>query len=431
LDVFDRIIKNGEDGKPFSVFKFKGALSVFYVPKVLVGREKEEERLARILVEGVVEDYLPPMVRVFGGVGCGKTAVVESVLERFEVREEVFRFFMVNLKRCRSVFGAANAILGELGGERVAVNLGLDRVFERIWMLLKDLKGKRERLFVVLVLDEVDAILRDGRYAVSDFFYRFLRYQTYLKDEGLKLCLLTITNDVGCLDEELDGRVKSVWGDERIIFGGYDQRVLEHILEDRVKVAFKPGVVDPGVALSCALRVCEKTGDARKAVDLLRAAGEYANMKKTNVKREYANYALKRIENGWLVDTLNSLSAQVAGVLVIISHLTLNKSKISTRELYNLYEKIEFEGDRYEPPVKVCERRVLDIIKELETLGLINSWNVSKGRGGFGKELKVNSNPQFIIDHYVLNDSGLQVGISQRCESELGYLLSFKKFSLS
>ena len=43
---------------------------------------------------------------------------------------------------------------------------------------------------------------------------------------------------------------------------------------------------------------------------------------------------------------------------------------------------------------ELSERRVLDIVNDLETVGLISTWNVSRGRRGYGKEIKMNVDPQ-------------------------------------
>lgn len=113
-----------------SVFRDKRVLSLSYVPSTLVCREKEEKALAKILVAGVNEGFLPPMIRIFGRTGTGKTVVVRSVLEKFsEYQGDVFRFFYVNLKNCRTVFSAANAILSAVCGRQVPVNLGLSCFF--------------------------------------------------------------------------------------------------------------------------------------------------------------------------------------------------------------------------------------------------------------------------------------------------------------
>lgn len=47
------------------------------------------------------------------------------------------------------------------------------------------------------------------------------------------------------------------------------------------------------------------------------------------------------------------------------------------------------------------ERRVLDIINELETMGFISAWNVSKGRYGYQKMIKLNTDPRTIMDFYM------------------------------
>jgi cell division control protein 6 len=107
------------------------------------------EYLAGVLVNGVRENFLPPVIRVFGRPGTGKTVVVRNVLQGFQdYRGDVFRFFYVNLKKCRTVFSAANALLSGICGKVVPVNLGLDSVFSEIWHEVKGLKVGRERFFI-------------------------------------------------------------------------------------------------------------------------------------------------------------------------------------------------------------------------------------------------------------------------------------------
>jgi len=257
-----------------SVFGNKRVLSLSYVPSTLVCREKEETALAKILVEGVNEGFLPPMIRIFGSTGTGKTVVVRSVLEKFSAYQgDVFRFFYVNLKNCRTVFSVANAILSAVCGRRVPVNLGLDRVFLEIWSEVGGLKKKVGELFLCLVLDEVDSIFLDKRYDPSDFFYRILRASTSIPEvRGVKICLITITNNLRGLEDNLDARVKSSMGSDVIHFRGYSIDELKQILESRLSEAFKPKMVTGRVVEYCAELVFERGGDARKAIDLLRVA---------------------------------------------------------------------------------------------------------------------------------------------------------------
>ena len=270
-----------------------------------------------------------------------------------------------------------------------------------IWSEVKALKSKTGKLFICLVLDEVDAIFADKHFDPSDFFYRFLRYQTFLEDLDVKICLVTITNNAGVL-EDLDGRVKSSMGGEMILFPSYSIEELKEVLSHRLDAAFKPGVVEDKVVECCAVFASLKTCDARKAIDLLRVSGEIANERKGKVTLDCVREAVPRVEKDWVRDMLKSLPPYAALILGFTALLALRKKKISTRELYYAYARANDDG--FLP--KLGERRVLDIVNDLETVGLISTWNVSRGRMGYGKEIRINVNPQSVLDFYENNSNG-------------------------
>lgn len=114
-------------------------------------------------------------------------------------------------------------MLSAICGRSLPVNLGLDRVFGEVWREVRALRGGRERLFICLVLDEVDAIFMDRRFDPSDFFYRLVRHQVYLEEPSVKICLLAITNNPRVLDDNLDSRVKSSIGNEMLVFSAYSR----------------------------------------------------------------------------------------------------------------------------------------------------------------------------------------------------------------
>ena len=396
FDVFERL-----DNNEYSVFLDKSVLSLSYVPKELVSRKKEEAFFARILSRGVAENFLPSMIRAYGGTGSGKTVVVRSILERFSrYKRDVFRFFYVNLKQCRTIFSAANAILGAINGERVPANLGVDRVFSKIWGAIKDLKVDLDMVFVCLVLDEADSVFADKHYDPSEFFYRFLRHQTYLDDSRIKVCLIAIANNAGVLEEKLDSRVKSSMGSERIVFGGYSSLELECILKSRAKDAFKPGFVERGVVKLCARLVSEGTGDARKAIDLLRVSGEVANEHKSKLTSKCVYAAVDRVEKDYALEMLESLPEYILPVLIILADIIAKKEKTSTGELYKFYNTAISRFEKREELKFLSERRILDLVNELDTMGLVTTWNVSKGKGGYGKEIRLNISAQSILDFY-------------------------------
>lgn len=396
FDVFERL-----DEDAYSVFLDKSVLGLSYVPKKLVSRKREEEFFARILSRGVRESFLPGMIRVYGGPGSGKTVVVRSVLERFSrYKGRVFRFFYVNLKQCRTIFSAANAILSAISGERVPVNLGVDRVFSKIWSAIKMLKSGLTRVFVCLVLDEADSVFADKHYDPSEFFYRFLRHQTYLNDGDIRVCLIAIANNAGVLEERLDARVKSSMGSERIRFDGYSQSDLQAILATRARVAFKPGYVGKETVGLCAKLVSEGTGDARKAVDLLRVSGEVANLRRSKVNSECVHTALDKVEEDYVQEMVERLPEYIITPFIILANIVAKKGKTTTGELYRAYNNAVSKFKKREKYKLLSERRILDLVNELETMGLVATRNFSRGRGGYGKEIMLTVSPTSILEFY-------------------------------
>ena len=391
--IFDKVDE-------YSVFKNKWLLDVSYVPDDLVSRIREEEYFAQVLTRGVREGFLPPMVRVFGRPGSGKTVVVCNVLGRFE--EYVgggFRYFYANLKGNRTVFSACNAVLSSISGKRVPSNFGLDRVFSEIWGQISELKGAGVSFFC-LVLDEVDSVFLDKHYDPSDFFYRFLRYRLYL-DDDIKLCLVVITNNLRVLEENLDARVRSSMGSESIFFPPYSAEALRSILSSRLGDAFKVGMVEDGVVEYCSELVAGSTGDARKAIDLLRVSGEVANELNGLVTLDCVKTAFERVERDWVQEEIRELPLNPAIILGVITALSVHMETVTFSDLYRAYQKGDVIDLTAKSSVRVLsERSVLDLVNELETVGLISTWNVSRGRHGRRKEIKLNRDPESVLIYF-------------------------------
>jgi len=399
VEIYDiildyRIFKTVEE-EGYSVFRDKGLLSPSFVPVKIVSREREEGVFARILALGVREGFVPSMVRVYGGPGCGKTVVVRSVLERFMgYRGDVFRSFYVNLKSCRTVFSSANAVLSEICGRFLPVNYGLDGVFREIWGELR-LVGEGGVRFVCFVFDEVDSIFLDKHFDPSDFFYRFLRYDQYLSGVDVRLMLVVITNNPLMFEDNLDARVKSSMGNDVLIFPPYSRGELMEILEERSLGAFKEGVLGDGVVEYCAELVSEKSGDARGALDLLRLSGEVANEKRSNVSKECVLEALDKVGVDWVLELVKGLPLSSTVVLSFVAFIASKQDSLSFRELYNVYTSVKYVGNEF---TILGERRVAEIVKELDTLGIISTWNVSRGRRGYHKLIKLNVDSKSLLD---------------------------------
>ena len=92
------------------------------------------------------------------------------------------------------------------------------------------------------------------------------------------LCIITISNNA-LSEYSLDDRVKSRMGNSDIFFEPYLKEDVFHILYDRTKKAFARKISDD-VLQHCVKLSSDDHGDARRALDLLRTAGELSDGKK-------------------------------------------------------------------------------------------------------------------------------------------------------
>ena len=156
-------------------------------------------------------------------------------------------------------------------------------------------------------------------------------------------------------------------------------------------MAFKEGIIEEGVIEKCAAFAAREHGDARRALDLLRIAGELTerdNSKK--IKLKYIDEANKKIERDKILDVISTEPKQFQLVLYSIINLSeqFNKEKkgpLFTGDVYNYYQDFCLKNKTD----VLTQRRVSDIIQEFDMLGIINVRVISKGRGGRMREIKL------------------------------------------
>jgi cell division control protein 6 len=186
----------------------------------------------------------------------------------------------------------------------------------------------------------------------------------------------------------LDPRVLSTLGEEEVIFSPYNAVELKGILKQRVELAFnKTAIGDEGVINLVGALAAQEHGDARRALDLLRTAGELAERRGDEaVTQDHVREAQKVIERDTITETVKTLPMQSKAVLFSVYVLTSKgQQEIFTGECYNIYSEIakSLSLDT------LTQRRVSDLISELDMLGLINTTVISKGRYGRTKKIKL------------------------------------------
>lgn len=226
---------------------------------------------------------------------------------------------------------------------------------------------------LILILDEIDQLV--GKIG-DEILYTLTRLNADLKNS--QISIVGISNDMTFADN-LEPRVRSSLNEEDLVFAPYNAIQLQEILHARTIVSFNEGVIDGGVIAKCAAYAARDHGDARRALDLLRVAGEIADRSNMeNVTIDHIDEAEKKIEKDRVMDIVKSQPKQSQAVLYSILSVTGSDEHFYTGDIYNTYTHV-CSKSALRP---LTMRRISDIIAELDTLGIINAQVMSKGRQG-------------------------------------------------
>ncbi|RRJ32536.1 Cdc6/Cdc18 family protein [Halocatena pleomorpha] len=431
------------------IFENKEVLRPSYTPRRLPHREEQINNMATILVTALRGDT-PSNILIYGKTGTGKTASakfvseeLESTSEKYEVPCEVQyincevtdtqyrvlaqlantfidqneQYIDQQLSELKDLKERANESASELSETEFDSITAIDDRIEtltddreqfesvpmtgwptdRVYSTFFEAVEYAERV-VVIMLDEIDKLVEKSG---DDTLYNLSRMNSEL--ENSRVSIIGISNDLKFTDF-LDPRVKSSLGEEEIVFPPYDATQLKDILQHRSEVAFKSGALSDDVIPLCAAFAAQEHGDARRALDLLRTAGELAERDRTDfIEEEHVRQAQEKIELDRVVEVVRTLPTQSKLVLYAIILLERHGVRnINTGEVFNIYKRLctEIGVD------VLTQRRVTDLISELDMLGIVNAVVVSKGRYGRTKEMSL-SVPLEDTETILLSDSRL------------------------
>jgi len=235
---------------------------------------------------------------------------------------------------------------------------------------------------VIIALDEIDALVKK---VGDEFLYNLTRINDDL--DTTKVSILGISNDLN-FTEYMDSRVKSSLSEEEIIFPPYNALELREILKARTDEAFIEGALKDGVISKCSALAAHEHGDARRALDLLRVAGELAERgEEEKIEKEHVDMAQDKIERDRVVETVRNQPKQSKLVLYTILDILEeeDETEIATGDVYSRYKEMCSDLDVSE----LTQRRVSGLISELDMLGVINAKVISKGRYGRTRQISV------------------------------------------
>jgi cell division control protein 6 len=198
--------------------------------------------------------------------------------------------------------------------------------------------------------------------------------------------------------EFLDPRVLSSLSEEEVVFRPYMAPELKDILLERTKITFYDDVLTEGALNICSALAAAEHGDARRALTLLRVAGELAEREGTpKIIEDHIRQAQKKIEHDRVNMILRTLTPHSR--LVLSGMYLIRKAKITTAitgDVYEVYTELCGEIG-FEP---LTQRRVSSLISELDIMGVLNARLVSLGRYGRTKKIRLGLANSTIIEAY-------------------------------
>ncbi|MFX1554001.1 MAG: Cdc6/Cdc18 family protein [Promethearchaeota archaeon] len=397
-------MKNNNNNHQFNIDKFyksylkgpkifinRDALDSSYIPEELPHRDSQIRNIAEKTACALLGDT-PSSFLCYGMTGTGKTATIRYVSQKLAHQDSEIKpwWIYINCNILSTPYRILAHIYNTISRKEKIPPTGLpkDIIFKKLLGLL-DLRVGNSICF--LVLDEID-ILVDKK-GVNEILYDLTRLNENL--DISKTSLIGISNKLK-FRENLDPRILSSLGEEHIVFPSYDASELRDILKERAKIAFHEGVLKEEVIPLCAALAAKEHGDARKALQLLRKAGELAEGAQNKiVTAKHVENAQQDLENDHITEYLKGMPLQAQ--LVLMSIYLISKfcpeHIIISGDIYDVHSEIR----RLIPGIRqLTKRRISDYINELSLAGIISAEVKSMGHYGRTKIIKIDIGVELI-----------------------------------
>jgi cell division control protein 6 len=382
------------------IFVNKELLEISHLPDEdrIVGRDEEISQLANA-VNPAIFGQSPSNVLIYGKTGTGKSLCAKYVSSRLvgTADEEgvTAAYAYVDCAQDSTETQAVQTIADTLNQPESDIyipdkGISTATYYKRLWTILD------ARYDVVLViLDEIDKLEDDA------ILMQLSRAGEAGKIVHCKIGVMGISNKIKYKDR-MDERVKSSLCEREFVFPPYNASQLNDIMIARSD-AFRDGVLEDSVIPRAAALAAREHGDARKAIDILRYAGEIAQSTDADTVREaFVVRARERAETDRFRELISGSTPHSRYVLQALTILSLNDDSednqvnentgFRTTRIYDVYEQI----CRQEDTASLSLRRVRDLLKEHAFLDVIEQTRHSGGsaRGSY-------------TEHTLLEDPGV------------------------
>ncbi|MBD3249265.1 ORC1-type DNA replication protein [Candidatus Woesearchaeota archaeon] len=364
------------------LFTDKKVLQSNFTPGNIPHRDEEIEQIAQILAPCLKLEK-PSNLFIYGKTGTGKTVSmsfisnqISDIAKKKDIPLDIIYLNCKLKKVADTEYRLIAQLLRSFNIPIPSTGLPTQELYQTLYTIL----DKKEKS-VILVLDEIDQLVEKTG---DEILYNLTRINAELKNT--QVTIVGISNSISFKDY-LDPRIRSSLSEEEIIFPPYNALQIQDILKERSAKAFKQESLQDGVIEKCAAYAAREHGDARRALELIRVAGEIAERKnQQQIMIGDIDNAEEKIEKERILDIIKTQPRQHQAALnSILMICSQKKGSIFTGEVYELYREICAKISLR----PLTQRRVSDIIGELDMLGIINAKVISKGRYGRTREISL------------------------------------------
>ncbi len=392
-DIFNQFLLNKR------IFKNKEALSSSFVPTEILHRDAEIEVISNILAPSLLLERISNLL-IYGFSGTGKSLVTRYVAQNLaslalDKNVNVMPIYInCRLENNDTEYRLISNLCTVFGVKVPVSGLSVNQLYKRLVSNV-DIEDK----YLILILDEIEKLIQN---AGDGVLYSLLRLNESMKHA--KISIIGISNNTD-LKASLDQRVKSSLSPVELVFKPYNAIEIENILQTRTKDSFYTDALDESVIKKCAALAAQEHGDVRKALNLLRVAGETTQQSgRVKVLEEDLDKATDILEQNITEEMIKSMTKQGKSILysIIVTARSKRMGKVYSGEVYDAYIKI---SDKYGLK-RLTFRRISDLIADMDYNSLIMSRVKSNGRYGRTRELNIAFSPALLmkVEEILRND---------------------------
>ena len=353
----------------------------------IVGRDDQLESVVSFL-KPTLQGNRPPNMLLYGPAGTGKSliigAVTQQIVELCKSKGESFGVVDINCQPIntldQAVYELVQTVAKDVGAEVGVPETGVStkRKYRRLYELINTHYDS-----VIFILDEIDLLVgrrANDEPAYSKLLYQLSRASNTNEIEG-RVSVAALTNDPKFM-EDIDGRAESSFNPRDVYFPDYDANQLREILQNR-RDAFRPDALSDDVIPLVAAFAAQSHGDARKAIDLFRGAGDLADERGDDgVDEHHVRESQEEIDKDRSLKLVEGLTTQkkisLYATAAVAHYSKRSGSSVPSPVGFKVYQWVTDELDADQ----MTRETYVKYVKELSTYGLISTSRKSRGRGG-------------------------------------------------